>query len=109
MPVGYAGVSALSDRPFSGGRWYSLAPGLSWQVTTSGNPVLLHPFHFTFWKNQENAHVVLRTGIFIIAIIAAVFGFSGLAAGAAGIAKILFIVFLVMALATFVVNLMRGR
>ncbi|QLQ03863.1 MAG: DUF1328 domain-containing protein [Thiobacillus sp.] len=72
-----------------------------------GNPVLLHPFHFTFWKNQENAHVVLRTGIFIIAIIAAVFGFSGLAAGAAGIAKILFIVFLVMALATFVVNLMR--
>ena len=46
---------------------------------------------------------------FIIAIVAAVFRFSWLAAGAAGIAKILFIVFLVMALATFVVNLMRGR
>jgi len=28
MPVGYAGVSALSDRPFSGGRWCGLAPAL---------------------------------------------------------------------------------
>jgi len=46
---------------------------------------------------------------FIIAIIAAVFGFSGLATGAAGIAKILFVVFLVIAIATFVVNLLRGR
>jgi uncharacterized membrane protein YtjA (UPF0391 family) len=46
---------------------------------------------------------------FIIAIIAAVLGFSGLAAGAAGIAKILFVVFLVIAIATFVVNLLRGR
>ena len=44
---------------------------------------------------------------FIIAIIAAVLGFSGLAAGAAGIAKILFVVFLVMAIATFVVNMLR--
>ena len=46
---------------------------------------------------------------FVVAIIAAVLGFSGLAAGAAGIAKILFVVFLVLALATFVVNLVRGR
>jgi uncharacterized membrane protein YtjA (UPF0391 family) len=46
---------------------------------------------------------------FIIAIIAAVLGFSGLAAGAAGIAKILFVVFLVIAIATFAVNLLKGR
>lgn len=46
---------------------------------------------------------------FIIAIIAAVLGFSGLAAGATGIAKILFVVFLMIAIATFAVNLLRGR
>lgn len=74
-----------------------------------GNPVLLHPFHFTFWKNQENAHVVLRTGIFYYRHHRRRVRIFRLAAGAAGIAKILFIVFLVMALATFVVNLMRGR
>lgn len=44
---------------------------------------------------------------FIIALIAALFGFTGIAAGAAGIAKILFIVFLVMALATFILNVIR--
>jgi uncharacterized membrane protein YtjA (UPF0391 family) len=46
---------------------------------------------------------------FVIALIAAVFGFSGIAAGAAGIAKILFVVFLVMAVASFLINLAKGR
>jgi uncharacterized membrane protein YtjA (UPF0391 family) len=46
---------------------------------------------------------------FIIALIAAVFGFGGIAAGAAGIAKILFVIFLVMAVASFLVNVLRGR
>ena len=46
---------------------------------------------------------------FVIALIAAVLGFSGIAAGAAGIAKGLFVVFLVMAIASFVINLDKGR
>jgi uncharacterized membrane protein YtjA (UPF0391 family) len=41
--------------------------------------------------------------------VAALFGFGGIAAGAAGIAKILFFVFIALALATFVVNAVRGR
>jgi len=57
---------------------------------------------------EENLMLYYAMVFFIIAIVAAVFGFSGLAAGAAGIAKILFVVFLVIAIATFVVNLMRG-
>jgi uncharacterized membrane protein YtjA (UPF0391 family) len=57
---------------------------------------------------KENLMLYYAVVFFIIAIVAAVFGFSGLAAGAAGIAKILFVVFLVIAIATFVVNLMRG-
>jgi uncharacterized membrane protein YtjA (UPF0391 family) len=58
---------------------------------------------------EENLLLYYALVFFIIAIVAAVLGFSGLAAGAAGIAKILFVVFLVMAIASFVVNLMRGR
>ena len=46
---------------------------------------------------------------FILALSAAVLGFSGIAAGAAGIAKVLFVVFLVMAIASFVINLVKGR
>ena len=46
---------------------------------------------------------------FVSALIAAVFGFGGIAAGAAGIAKILFVVFLVMAVASFLINLAKGR
>ena len=47
---------------------------------------------------------------FVIALIAAVFGFGfgGIASGAASIGKILFVVFLVMAIASFVMNLLRG-
>lgn len=45
----------------------------------------------------------------IIALIAAVFGFGGIAASAVGIAKILFFVFLVLAVASFLVNLLKGR
>lgn len=43
----------------------------------------------------------------IIALIAAVFGFGGIAAGAVGIAKILFFVFVIMAVATFVLSLLK--
>ncbi len=45
---------------------------------------------------------------FVIALIAAVFGFGGIASGAASIGKILFVVFLVMAIASFIVNLLRA-
>ena len=37
----------------------------------------------------------------------ALFGFGGIAAGAAGIAKILFFVFVIMAVAAFVMGLVR--
>ena len=47
--------------------------------------------------------------VFGTALLAAVLGFSGIAAGAAGIAKVLFVVFLVMAIASFVINLAKGR
>ena len=44
---------------------------------------------------------------FVIALVAAVFGFGGIASGAVEIAKILFFVFAVMAVASFVVSLIR--
>ena len=46
---------------------------------------------------------------FIVALVAALFGFGGLAAGAASIAQLLFFVFIVMALASFVLGLLRKR
>jgi len=44
---------------------------------------------------------------FIIALVAALFGFGGIAAGAVGIAKLLFYVFVVLAIASFVMGLVR--
>lgn len=67
------------------------------------------PSSLFFRVAKENLMLYYALVFFIIAIVAAVLGFSGLAASAAGIAKILFVVFLVMAIATFVVNLLRGR
>lgn len=46
---------------------------------------------------------------FVIALIAALFGFGGIAASAAGIAQLLFLIFIVLAVATFVVDLLRTR
>ncbi|MDY0744078.1 DUF1328 domain-containing protein [Paucibacter sp. R3-3] len=43
----------------------------------------------------------------VIALIAALFGFGGIAAGAVGIAKLLFFVFIAMAVASFIVGLVR--
>ena len=45
----------------------------------------------------------------VLAPIAAVFGFGGIAAGAAEIAKILFFVFVILAVASFVINALRGK
>lgn len=45
---------------------------------------------------------------FVIALVAAVFGFGGIAASAIGIAKILFVVFAILAVASFILGLMRG-
>ncbi len=44
---------------------------------------------------------------FVIALIAALFGFGGIAASAMGIGKILFVVFAVLAVASFLVGLVR--
>lgn len=44
---------------------------------------------------------------FVIALVAAIFGFGGVAAGAMGIGKILFTVFAVLAVASFLVGLLR--
>jgi uncharacterized membrane protein YtjA (UPF0391 family) len=46
---------------------------------------------------------------FVIALIAALFGFGGIAAGAMGIGKILFLVFAVLAIASFLVGVLRKR
>jgi uncharacterized membrane protein YtjA (UPF0391 family) len=46
---------------------------------------------------------------FAIALVAALFGFGGIAAGAVGIAKVLFFVFIALALATFIINALRGK
>lgn len=45
---------------------------------------------------------------FIIAIVAALFGFGGIAGAATGIAELLFYGFIVLALASFVMGMMRG-
>lgn len=44
---------------------------------------------------------------FVIALIAALFGFGGIAASAMGIGKILFVVFAVLAVASFLIGLVR--
>jgi len=44
---------------------------------------------------------------FVVALVAALFGFGGIAAGAVEIAKILFFVFLLLAVASFVISLVR--
>jgi uncharacterized membrane protein YtjA (UPF0391 family) len=44
---------------------------------------------------------------FVIALIAALFGFGGIAAGAMGIGKLLFVVFAVLAVASFLVGILR--
>lgn len=46
---------------------------------------------------------------FVIALVAALFGFGGIAAGAMDIGKLLFIVFAVLAVASFLVGILRGR
>ncbi|MGV8803551.1 MAG: DUF1328 domain-containing protein [Polaromonas sp.] len=46
---------------------------------------------------------------FVIALIAAVFGFGGIAAGAVEIAKILFFLFVILAIASFLIGLMRKK
>jgi uncharacterized membrane protein YtjA (UPF0391 family) len=46
----------------------------------------------------------------VIALVAALFGYGGIAAGAAGTGQLLFVVFIVLAVASFVVDLLRrGR
>ena len=44
---------------------------------------------------------------FVIALIAALFGFGGIAASAMGIGKILFIVFAILAVATFLMGILK--
>jgi uncharacterized membrane protein YtjA (UPF0391 family) len=58
-------------------------------------------------KEMDMLHYALL--FFIVALVAALFGFGGLAAGAASIAQLLFFVFIVMALASFVLGLLRKR
>ena len=43
----------------------------------------------------------------VIALIAAIFGFGGIAAGAVEIAKILFFIFAIIAIATFIISLVK--
>jgi uncharacterized membrane protein YtjA (UPF0391 family) len=56
---------------------------------------------------EENSMLHYAVVFLVIALIAAVLGFGGIAAGAAGIAKILFMVFIVLAIASFLVSLVR--
>ena len=54
-----------------------------------------------------NAMLHYAVVFFVIALSAAVFGFGGIAASAVGIAKILFVVFAVLAVASFLVGLLK--
>lgn len=45
----------------------------------------------------------------VVALINAVLGFGGIATGTAGIAKVLFLVFILLAVASFVLGLLRRR
>jgi uncharacterized membrane protein YtjA (UPF0391 family) len=57
---------------------------------------------------SKETHVLHYSVVFlVIALIAAVFGFGGIAAGAVEIAKILFFIFAILAVAGFVVGLIR--
>jgi len=44
---------------------------------------------------------------FVIALIAAALGFGGIAGAATGIAKVLFFVFVIMAVASFIIGLLK--
>jgi len=59
----------------------------------------------------KGLHAMLHYAVvfFVIALVAALFGFGGIAASAIGIGKILFVVFAVLAVASFIVGLLRGR
>lgn len=57
---------------------------------------------------SEEKEMLHYTVVFlVIALIAALFGFGGIAAGAASIAKILFFVFVIMAVASFLLGVLR--
>ena len=56
---------------------------------------------------QEPAMLHYAVVFFVIALIAALFGFGGIAASAMGIGKILFVVFAVLAVASFLIGLVR--
>ncbi len=45
---------------------------------------------------------------FVIALVAALFGFTGIASGAVSIAKILFVLFIILAVASFLIGILRG-
>jgi uncharacterized membrane protein YtjA (UPF0391 family) len=65
-----------------------------------------------FQKQAKNQGVVMLNYaviFLVIALIAAVFGFGGIAAGAVEIAKILFFVFVILAIASFVISLVRRK
>lgn len=59
---------------------------------------------------RKEIHVLHYAVVFlVIALVAALFGFGGIAAGAVEIAKILFFVFVILAVASFIVGLVRRR
>jgi uncharacterized membrane protein YtjA (UPF0391 family) len=59
---------------------------------------------------RKEIHVLHYAVVFlVIALVAALFGFGGIAAGAVEIAKILFFVFVILAIASFIVGLVRRR
>jgi uncharacterized membrane protein YtjA (UPF0391 family) len=63
----------------------------------------------TFVDRTGQETLMLRYSLvfFVIALIAALLGFGGIAAGAVEIAKILFFIFAILAIASFVVSLLR--
>jgi uncharacterized membrane protein YtjA (UPF0391 family) len=71
----------------------------------------LIPCHVSRAQARKEAASMLHYAVafLVIALIAALLGFGGIAAGAVEIAKLLFYVFVIMAVAAFVISLLRKR
>jgi len=73
---------------------------------SSQNAVIARTFLHS--KQHEEKNMLHYAVVFlVIALIAAVFGFGGIAASAVGIAKILFVIFIVLAVASFLMGLLK--
>jgi uncharacterized membrane protein YtjA (UPF0391 family) len=79
------------------------------RAATNGHTECIAAHRLRRTAHQESPMLHYAVVFFVIALIAALFGFTGIAAGAASIAQVLFVVFIVLAIASFVMSMLRKR